>query len=491
MERGALALDPGAVGGQRPVHQLGETAADREPQARPAIPARDGRVHLAERLEQPVHAVGGDADPRVPHVEGDLPGVDVRPAPALEARAAEPQLDLAVLRELEGVGQQVEGDLPHPSRVADEPDRQVRIHRVHELQPALGRHRRHQVEGALDRAPELERLVVQVDLARLDLGEVEDVVDDREQGVGRRLDRLGVVRLLRVQLRVLEQAAHADDRVHRRPDLVAHRGEERGLGEVRLLGGTPGGQGVLVEPGVVDRDRRLVRQALEEGEVRVRERGSPVGPPHGGHADQRVAGEHRGDHEPVDVVRLLGAGDRDRARVGVRVVHDLRSVPRGRAADDALAQQDRVVEDARGVVAPRHERLERLAVRLREIHRAGLDAEQVQDALGEAVEHAADVERRRDLAGDRRQRAHLVGTAVRLVDQACGLDRHAQAGGDRLEQPDVGLAERVLAVQVLHGNDARRLARDDQRRPQRRLRCLALPDGRLSPAPSRARRRAR
>ena len=258
VERGALALDAGAVRGQRPVHQLGEPAADREPEARAAIAARDRRVHLAERLEQAVHPVRGDADPGVPDVEGDLPGVDVRPAAALDARAAEPQLDLAVLRELEGVGQQVERDLADAARIADEPDRQVGIDRVHELQSLLRRHRRHQVEGALDRAPQLERLVVQLDLAGLDLGEVEDVVDDREQGVGRRLDRLGVVRLLGVQLRVLEQAAHADDRVHRRPDLVAHRGEERGLGEVRLLGGAPGGQGVLVEPGVVDRDRRLV-----------------------------------------------------------------------------------------------------------------------------------------------------------------------------------------------------------------------------------------
>ena len=35
--------------------------------------------------------------------------------------------------------------------------------------------------------------------------------------------------LLGVELRAEEEPAHADDRVHRRPDLVAHRGEERAL----------------------------------------------------------------------------------------------------------------------------------------------------------------------------------------------------------------------------------------------------------------------
>ena len=47
-------------------------------------------------------------------------------------------------------------------------------------------------------------------------------------------DRRDVVALLGVERRVEQQAAHADHRVHRRADLVAHRREERAL---RLVGG--------------------------------------------------------------------------------------------------------------------------------------------------------------------------------------------------------------------------------------------------------------
>ena len=53
---------PVLVGGQRAAHRLGEPAADREAEARPAVPPRDRRVGLAERLEQPVHPVRRDAD---------------------------------------------------------------------------------------------------------------------------------------------------------------------------------------------------------------------------------------------------------------------------------------------------------------------------------------------------------------------------------------------------------------------------------------------
>ena len=46
-----------------------------------------------------------------------------------------------------------------------------------------------------------------------------------------------VVALLGVERRVEQQAAHADHRVHRRADLVAHGRQERALGLVGGLGG--------------------------------------------------------------------------------------------------------------------------------------------------------------------------------------------------------------------------------------------------------------
>ncbi len=76
-----------------------------------------------------------------------------------------------------------------------------------------------------DRAQvEVDRL--QLELARLDLREVQDVVDDAEQRLARPPNRLGVLALLRRERRVEQQARHADHAVHRRADLVAHHRQE-------------------------------------------------------------------------------------------------------------------------------------------------------------------------------------------------------------------------------------------------------------------------
>ena len=107
VERRALARDPGALRVERAVHQLRQPAADREAEARAAVPPADRRVDLAERLEQPVHAVRRDPDAGVPDVQRDLPAVDVRRAGgrcAGRPAAAPPRR----VRELERVRQQVE-----------------------------------------------------------------------------------------------------------------------------------------------------------------------------------------------------------------------------------------------------------------------------------------------------------------------------------------------------------------------------------------------
>ena len=206
---------------------------------------------------------------------------------------------------------------------------QVRVHGVHELHVLRRRDRREQVQRPLHGAPQLERLAVELHLAGLDLAEVEDVVDDGEQRVGGGLDRLGVVGLLGVEARLLEQPAHPDDRVHRRPDLVAHRREERGLRLVRLLGGPARLERVLVEGCVVDGDRRLAGEALEEREVGLGERASGCLAPDRHHADDRVARDHRRDHQPLLDVGFR-AGDLDRPWVGEGVVDHLRSPLAGR-----------------------------------------------------------------------------------------------------------------------------------------------------------------
>ena len=105
--------------------------------------------------------------------------------------------------------------------------------------------RPHRVAQAI---AQVERAGVEVELARLDLREVEDVVDHRQQRVGRRCDDLQVLALLGRELGVQDQLGHADDAVHRGADLVAHVGEELALGPAGRLGGLLGAAQFLLGP---------------------------------------------------------------------------------------------------------------------------------------------------------------------------------------------------------------------------------------------------
>ena len=183
MEGAAFAGDAGALGGERAVHQLRQAAGDRQAQAGAAVPACDRGVHLAEGLEQAIHGALRDADAGVAHVDPDLPASRPAAALRLELRSADGHQHLARLGELHGVREEVQDDLPQAPGVADQRDRQVLVDRIDQLQALLGGRRRQDVERRLhglahDEGPRLE-----VDPAGLDLREVQDVVDDRQQRV--------------------------------------------------------------------------------------------------------------------------------------------------------------------------------------------------------------------------------------------------------------------------------------------------------------------
>ena len=118
-------------------------------------------------------------------------------------------------------------DLAQPRHVALDRRRHVALEEVREVEALLDGARGDEVERRLDALAQVERLRLDVHAPGLDLREVEDVVDDGEQRVAGLADGADVVALLGVERRVEQQAAHADHRVHRRADLVAHGGEER------------------------------------------------------------------------------------------------------------------------------------------------------------------------------------------------------------------------------------------------------------------------
>lgn len=88
----------------------------------------------------------------------------------------------------------------------------------------------------MDARFEVEIVQVQLHPAGLHLGVVEDVVDDRQQRLAGPIDRVHVFTLFAVQRGFQQQLSHAQHAVHRRTDLVTHRGQELALGQGRRLG---------------------------------------------------------------------------------------------------------------------------------------------------------------------------------------------------------------------------------------------------------------
>ena len=83
-----------------------------------------------------------------------------------------------------------------------------------------------------------QRIGLHLKVARLDLGQVEDVVDERQQVVARRLDRACEPHLLVGQVGVgvvAQQLRQDQQRIERRAQFMGHVGEEIGLVAARLL----------------------------------------------------------------------------------------------------------------------------------------------------------------------------------------------------------------------------------------------------------------
>ena len=110
-----------------------------------------------------------DADAGIGHLEAQLPVLVER----LDAHH-----DLAGLGELDGIARQIDEHLPQPHRIAAHGGRHRGLDLAAQFE-ALGARAQHQnFDRLLDDLAQPELDVLELELARLDLGEVQDVVDD-------------------------------------------------------------------------------------------------------------------------------------------------------------------------------------------------------------------------------------------------------------------------------------------------------------------------
>jgi hypothetical protein len=93
----------------------------------------------------------------------------------------------------------------------------------------------------VDQIGQAQRDMFEPDALVVELGGVEHVVDDPQQGLAGHFDLVDQIGLRGIERGVAQQVGDADHGVERGADLVAHVGEELGLGAHRAFGALGGG----------------------------------------------------------------------------------------------------------------------------------------------------------------------------------------------------------------------------------------------------------
>jgi hypothetical protein len=143
------------------------------------------------------------------------------------------QRNFALFGELDCVAEQIDEHLAQPVAVADQIARRVGGNVEHEFQRFVTRRRRHEAQRRLEHCHQVKRRPFQFQPVRLDLREIENVVDDDAQAVAAGARGLHKVTLFGGQRGVEQEAGHAQDGVERGANLVAHVGEKLALGPRR------------------------------------------------------------------------------------------------------------------------------------------------------------------------------------------------------------------------------------------------------------------
>ena len=224
-----------AVNPDRPPHVFDQPPCDRKAKAGAFKLAVSFILDLIELTEHMVKVLRRDADAGVFH--RDMQGL----VAILRLDPDHAGQDVAGFSELDRVADEVGQHLPQPPRIADETGGQEHVevdHQVDALFPRAGLQKHRHL---MDRAFQIKGFGPQGQPFRLDLGVVQNVVDDDQKRLTRRPDRLGKQTLFFRKAGVAQQLRHPHNPVHRGADLVAHVGKEGRLGAVRGFGRLAGG----------------------------------------------------------------------------------------------------------------------------------------------------------------------------------------------------------------------------------------------------------
>ncbi len=208
--------------------------ADGQPETGTAETAGGGVFCLGKPFEYLLPVLGRDSDSIVHDGDPDIHRIRVG------RFRLDPDRDVAFRREFDRIAHEIDENLADPDRIARQrgengPD-------VLDLEADAffaGQGTEHRNDLA-DQSPEIERHRLQFDLTRLDLREVEDVIDDRDEGGPGGPRDLDELPLVVVEFRRAEKIDRAENAIHRRSDFVTHRRQEIRFGPSRLLRHRPG-----------------------------------------------------------------------------------------------------------------------------------------------------------------------------------------------------------------------------------------------------------
>jgi hypothetical protein len=252
-----------ALDAELAAEQPGEAARDGQAEAGAPETLGDLGAGLGEAVEDARLRLGRDANAGV----GDLDRQ--AHASGADGGGGDADGDAALGGELHGVAGEVQQDLAQVAAVEAEAPGHAGAEMQAEAQAARAGLGGDEAAHLLQQLGQVAGLGAGRHAPGLDAGEVEDLVDQLEQGARGEVHRARHVALVLVEPRGREQPAHADDGVERRAQLVADIGKEERLRlarRLRLAGALPTACG----------SARRRRRAARPGRSAARWRGAAV-----------------------------------------------------------------------------------------------------------------------------------------------------------------------------------------------------------------------
>ncbi len=140
--------------------------------------------------------------------------------------------DTALVCKFYRVANQVDQDLPDTRIITHQFDRHIGGDVACNVDPLVKRMGRHQFAHLFNQGGDAKRFFTQINFTGFNFGEVENIVDDRQQRFCGALHRTRVGALCGREFRFQQKADHAQNTVHWCTDFMAHGGQKLALGPV-------------------------------------------------------------------------------------------------------------------------------------------------------------------------------------------------------------------------------------------------------------------